>query len=223
MLSFDDDVADRFEDAYDVDIEGAVATEQAVPSSQRKIERAAQTDEIPTLIRLINLRVDPVNFGLKADPAIKIPFFLALRTVVIAEMFAEDPKRLFEKARKGLKMTLSEARSTPAYAHVKQAVLGAIDYIYSVEGIGDAAKKFEPNIARSMTAVAMEGTKEGNKVLLDLADRAAPKPQRTDNKQIVFVMPGGSHEGMDEVRKLAESVHMDGSIDGSVLNVPKVG
>lgn len=222
MLSFDDKKDDEFE-AYDADEEFSAATELQISAAQRRIERATDTDDIPNLIMLVNMRVDPVTYGVKADPPIGVPLFLALRRIIIAEMFHEDPQRTFQKARKGLRMNITEARKSPAYAHVRKAVLEAIEYIHTVNGIGDVAKKFESSIAKNMMAVALTGGKEGNKVLLDLADRAAPKPQRTDNKQIVFVMPGGSHEGMDEVRKLAESVHMDGSIDGSVLNVPKVG
>lgn len=221
MLSFDEEVEGEEVEGGDPEEEEAAPTN--LSTAQKRIARATETDEIPILIRLVNMRVDPITLGLHGNPFIPVPVFLALRSMVHAELFMNEKATVLKKLQKTLKAPLREIRQSPAYLAVRKYVLEAIDYVSNVEGINDAARKFEPHIARSMAAEAFAGGKEGNKVLLDLADRAAPKPQRANNNKVVYILPGNSAESLAELQKLAEGGLVEaGEIDGGVLNVPRV-
>lgn len=219
MLSFEEneDFPEDDEESMDEEVPGDSKTSLF----QRRIERATDTDDIPTLIQLINRRVDPVKYGLKADPPISIPNFIAIRQMVLADLFADQPERIYAKVKRRLKKPMAEVRASAEYERIKEAILESIDFVYSINGVSDAAKKFEPQLARSMVAEAFAGGEKGNKVLLDMGDRAAPKPQRQNTNKVVYILPN-SHETQDELRRLAESVEIGGEdIDGSVLNVPR--
>ena len=219
-MSFFED-SDEFPGGDDDEPEEEVIASQRDSLSQRRIERATETDDIPTLIQLINRRVDPVKYGLKANPPIPIPVFLAIRQMVLADLFLPS-ERIYAKVKRQIKAPIAEVRESAEYERIKEAILESIDFVYSINGVSDAAKKFEPQLARSMVAEAFAGGEKGNKVLLDMGDRAAPKPQRQNNNKVVYILPNASHDKLREMQELAESVGFDGSdIDGSVLNVPK--
>lgn len=211
------------EEIEEVEPDSDEEPEKGKPSRhQREIESATEADDLPTLIRLVNLRVSPVDFALRANPPIAVPLFLAIRKQVLGDMFAERPERIWEKNKKTLRGSLFEVRNSPDYLRIKGWIEGAIEYVWGVDGVSSVAKKFEPQIARAMAAEAFSGGREGGKVLLDLADRAAPKPQRQNTNKVVYVLPGG-HESLEEARQLAEGMISgdDDGIDGSVLNVPR--